>query len=391
MVEGGSTLTQQLAKMLFLRPDKTMERKILEAMMAVQLERRYTKEELFLFYCNQVYLGHGVYGVQAAANYYFGKAAHDLNIPEAALLAALPKAPQDFSPYLHPEKSLQRRNHVLNRMREEGFITQKDYDASVKLPLGVKTQLPKVSVAPYFSEEIRKYLEQKYGYSGIYESGLQIESTVDISMQKIAETALDHGLRKLDKRHGWRKITTSIPPEQFDTYRDVTWTQPPAAGRIMKGIVLSVTDRDAVIRIAGQDVTLPPEGWAWTQRKYATSLLDPGNVTDFLVKEVNDGTITSIVLDQAPSVGGAFVAMEVKTGRILALIGGSDFATKKFDRATQAFRQTGSAFKPFLYAAAFERGYTPSDIMVDKPLAYFDPWTKLTWSPKIIRVTTWGP
>ncbi|HSP06631.1 MAG TPA: PBP1A family penicillin-binding protein [Acidobacteriota bacterium] len=391
VVEGGSTLTQQLAKMLFLRPEKTMERKILEAMMAVQLERRYTKEELFLFYCNQVYLGHGVYGVQAASNYYFGKSARDLTVHEAALLAALPKAPQDFSPYLHPDKCKQRRDHVLTRMHEEKFIGQKEFDAAVKEPLDVKTQLPKVSVAPYFTEEIRKYLEQKYGYSGIYESGLQIESTVDIAMQKVAEAALDRGLRKLDKRHGWRKVETSIPAKEFETYRDVSWTLPPEAGRVMKGIALSVTDHNAVIRIAGQDVQLLPEGWAWTQRKYATTLLEPGNVTDFLVKEVNDGKITSIALDQVPIVGGALVAMEVKTGRILALIGGSDFVTKKFDRATQAYRQTGSAFKPFMYAAAFERGYTPSDVMVDQPISFYDPWTKLTWSPKNYTGDYMGP
>lgn len=391
VVEGGSTLTQQLAKMLFLRPEKTMERKILEAMLAVQLERRYTKEELFLFYCNQVYLGHGVYGVQAASNYYFGKSARDLTISESALLAALPKAPQDFSPYLHADKSLQRRDHVLNRMLEEKFITKKDYQDALKLPLGVKVQLPKVSVAPYFTEEIRKYLEQKYGYAGIYESGLQIESTLDIRMQKTAEVALDNGLRVLDKRHGWRTVTTHLTPEEIETYRDVSWTLPPAPGRIMKGIAMEVTDKNAVIRIADQDVQLLPDDWIWTGRKYGTTLLKEGDLTDFRIREVKDGKITAITLDQVPNVGGAFVAMDVKTGQVLALVGGSDFGTKKFDRATQAYRQTGSAFKPFLYAAAFERGFTPSDVMVDSPISFYDPWTKQTWSPKNYTGDYMGP
>src|SRR5438034_4447240 len=162
VVEGGSTLTQQLAKMLFLKPERTMERKIQEAMLAVQLERRYTKDEVFLLYCNQVYLGHGVYGVQAASNYYFGKPAKDLNVDEAALLAALPKAPQEFSPYTHPDRALQRRNHVISRMVEEKFISPQAGQAAIKQPLEVRPILPKMFVAPYYTEAIRKYLEEKY-------------------------------------------------------------------------------------------------------------------------------------------------------------------------------------------------------------------------------------
>lgn len=390
VVEGGSTLTQQLAKILFLKPEKTMERKILEAMLAVQLERRYTKEELFLFYCNQVYLGHGVYGVQAAANYYFGKPAKDLEVPEAAMIAALPKAPQDFSPYTHPNRSLQRRNHVLGRMLEEKFITQDVYDRSLKMPLVVKKPLPKTYVAPYFTEEIRKYLEQKYGFSGIYESGLEIHSTLDSAMQKAAEKALDRGLRRLDKRQGWREITLRISPQDFETFRDPTWSDDPQTGEIVRGLVVEVSDRSAKVKIGDQIVPMLPEGWAWTGRRVAV-LLKPGNITDFRIAEMKEKEITRIVVDQVPRVDGALIAMEIKTGKVRALIGGSDFTIKKFDRATQAFRQTGSAFKPFVYAAAFERGFTPSDVMVDAPISYYDSWTKETWSPKNYTNDYLGP
>jgi penicillin-binding protein 1A len=391
VVEGGSTITQQLAEMLFLKPEKTMERKILEAMLAVQLERKYTKQELFLFYCNQVYLGHGVYGVEAAAHYYFNKSAKDLNVVESALIAALPKAPQDFSPHSHPERALQRRNHVLKRMMEEKLVTNDEYSKMINLPLGVAPVLPKTSVAPYFTEEIRKYLEQKYGYSGIYESGLEIYSTLDIRLQKAAEKALDKGVRRLDKKQGWREIKTNLKPEQIRTYRDVSWTEPMEAGSIVKGVALEVTERLATIKIADQEIPLLPEGWAWTRRKSAQSLLKPGDVTDFMIREVQDGKIIQISLDQSPLVDGAIIAMDIKTGKIRALIGGSDFSTKKFDRATQALRQTGSAFKPFIYAAAFERGYTPSDVIIDQPISYYDPWTKTTWSPQNYTGDYLGP
>lgn len=391
VVEGGSTITQQLAKMLFLRPERTMERKILEAMLAVQLERKYTKQELFLFYCNQVYLGHGVYGVEAAAHYYFAKPASKLNVAESATLAALPKAPQEFSPHFHPAKALQRRNHVLKRMLEEKFITPSVYEQSMKTPLGVIPPSPKTYVAPYFTEEIRKYLETKYGYAGIYESGLEIHSTLDLEMQKAADRALDKGVRRLDKKQGWRPIQTKLSPEQIKIYRDPEWNSEMYPGKIVKGIAIEVTDRLATIRIGEQDVPLLPDGWAWTRRKSATDLLTAGNLTDFKIQEVKDGKIAAISLDQLPLVDGALIAMDIKTGKIRALIGGSDFVTKKFDRATQAYRQTGSAFKPFIYAAAFERGYTPSDVMVDAPISFYDPWTKQTWSPQNYTGDFLGP
>ncbi len=391
VVEGGSTITQQLAKMLFLRPERTMERKILEAMLAVQLERKYTKQELFLFYCNQVYLGHGVYGVEAAAHYYFAKPASKLNVAESALIAALPKAPQEFSPHVHPAKTLQRRNHVLRRMLEEKFITPSVYEQSLKAPLGVMPPLQKTYVAPYFTEEIRKYLETKYGYAGIYENGLEIHSTLDLQMQKAADRALDKGVRRLDKKQGWRPIQTKLSAEQIKTFRDPEWNTEMYAGKIVKGIAVEVTDRLATIRIGEQDVPLLAEGWAWTRRKSATDLLTAGNLTDFKIQEVKDGKIVAISLDQLPRVDGALIAMDIKTGKIRALIGGSDFVTKKFDRATQAYRQTGSAFKPFIYAAAFERGYTPSDVMIDAPISYYDPWTKETWSPQNYTGDFLGP
>jgi len=391
VVEGGSTLTQQLAKLLFLKPARTMERKIQEAMLAVQLERTYTKDEVFLFYCNQIYLGHGVYGVQAASHYYFGKPAKDLLLEEAALLAALPKAPQDFSPYTHADRALSRRNHVLSRMVAEKFITREMGEVAAKKPLVVKPVSPKLYLAPYFTESIRKHLEEKYGYSGIYESGLQIYSTLDLPMQRAAESALDAGLRKLDKRHGWRKISVTMTPPEMKKYWSYSWAGRMETGNIVKGVVTEISEKKAMIRIGDQLVVLGPEDWTWTGRSAATALLQFGNVTDFRIKEIKEDKISRITLDQIPLVDGAIIAVEVKTGKIRALVGGSDFLTKKFDRATQAWRQTGSAFKPFIYAAAFEKGFTPSDVMVDAPLSYYDQWSRETWSPQNYTHNFLGP
>lgn len=382
VVEGGSTLTQQLAKMLFLKPEKTIERKIQEAMLAVQLERRYTKEEVLVLYCNQVYLGHGVYGVQAAANYYFGKSAKDLSIDESALLAALPKAPQDFSPYLHPDRALARRNHVLTRMMEEKYITKQQCAAASKLPLRVRQILPRKLVAPYYTEEIRQYLEGRYGYAGIYENGLRVYSTLDLNLQKLAESAVDRGIRRIDKRHaGFRKIGTNLSAEQMAGYWAPSWSGNYQPDSVVKGLVTQVTDRTAMIRIADQEVPLLPKGWEWTHKNAATALLKVGDLTDFRILEMKDDKIATIALDQPPLLDGALIAMDLKTGKIRALVGGSDFTSKKFDRAIQAWRQCGSAFKPFIYAAAFESGLTPSDIMVDAPISFYDPWSHQTWSP----------
>ena len=391
VVEGGSTLTQQLAKLLFLKPEKTMERKIQEAMLAVQLERNYTKDEVFLLYANQIYLGHGIYGVQAAANYYYGKTAKELNLEEAALIAALPKAPENFSPYTHPEQAKKRRNHVLQRMTDEKFISSQQAELAKNSPLAVKTVVPKTSIAPYYTEEIRKHLEKKYGYSGIYESGLQIHSSLNPDLQKMAERALDKGVRALDKRRGFRKITTALKPDQIETYRSSDWSRPFEPGTIVQGVVTEVGTRSVNVKIGKQNVTLTPDGWSWTGRKDPKAIFAIGSVTDFKIKEMKEGAISTIVLDQPPLVDGALVAMDIKTGKVLALIGGSDFATKKFDRATQAYRQTGSAFKPFVYAAAFERGYTPSDVLVDTPLSYYDSYSKTTWSPQNYTGDFLGP
>jgi penicillin-binding protein 1A len=391
VVEGGSTLTQQLAKMLFLKPEKTMERKLQEAMLAVQLERRYTKDEVFLLYCNQIYLGHGIYGVQAASHYYFGKDAKSLTLPEAALIAALPKAPENFSPYSHPEQAMKRRNHVIGRMIEEKFVSRQEGEIAKTAPLGVKIVVPKTSMAPYFTEEIRKYLETKYGYSGIYESGLQIYSTLIPGLQLAAEQALDRGVRALDKRRGFRKISTILKEQEIENYRSPDWSSVFQPGMIVKGVVTTVSPHKVTVKIGKEEVDLLSQGWSWSGKKDPESIFKRGSVTDFKIAEMEDGKISSIVLDQPPIVDGAFVAMDIKSGKVLALIGGSDFATKKFDRATQAYRQTGSAFKPFIYAAAFERGFTPSDVMADSPISFYDPWSGTTWAPKNYTDDFLGP
>jgi penicillin-binding protein 1A len=388
--QGASTLTQQLAKQVFLTPDKTFRRKINEAFFAVQIEKDFTKDQIFELYANQVYLGHGAYGVEAASRLFFGKHAKELTLPEAAVIASSIRSPMYYSPMNHPDRSKERRNHVLLRMFKEKYITREQYQQAVNAPLVLGTYKDEAPhVGAYFSEEIRQYIEQnernndKFGAENLYNSGLKVYSTLDLQIQQIAEGALQRGLRRFDKRRGFRRPARNLVAEGLDpeAYRDPSWSnEPAAADKLYPAVVLAVTKDTVTVRLNHERIDLPPAAWAWTKKKTLDGVLKRGDVVHVLQQEDAKTKARKWVLDQMPTVQGAVVVLDVKSGEVLALVGGYDFAHSKFNRAVQSRRQTGSSFKPFVYGAAFEEGLTPADTLFDAPIAI--PVGEAIYSPK---------
>jgi penicillin-binding protein 1A len=366
---GASTITMQLAGNLFLdRSDISFRRKAEETLLALQIERRYTKPQIFTMYANQVYLAHGNYGFAAAAQFYFGKPVTDLKLPEAALLAGMINGPK-FSPLLNPQAALARRNLVLHRMEEEGKITPVEEAAARKSPLGLHIQYPRNDLAPYFFEEVRKYLEATYGTEAVHERGLRVYTTLNVNLQRVANQALRDGLHAYERRHGWKGNLPNILGDnlgKLDTYEDEDWHHAIEKGSYVTGLVLTVTDRDAVIKIGPYRGILSPSDFAWTGRKKASELLKVGDLAQFSIQELRGNTVR-IQLEQQPGPQGALLSIDNPTGEIKAMVGGYSFEDSKFNRATQALRQVGSSFKVYVYADALERGATPFDTIVDLP------------------------
>jgi penicillin-binding protein 1A len=374
---GASTLTQQLARNLFpIGFEKTVERKIKEALLAIQVEKRFTKREIFTLYANQIYFGHGAYGVEAAAHLYFDKDAGDLTLEESATIAAIIQAPERLSPFVDPRRALVRRNYVLGRMADEGMITADQAADAAARPLVVHGQAsPERSIAPYFAEDIRKVLEQKYGAKALYESGLTVQTTLDPALQASANRALDRGLRRLDKRRGvYRRPQRNLLTEKRTPaeYKDPRWGRPMASGDIVPAVVTGVGGAagSARIRIGTHEIDLPRSAFAWTRRSSAGDLFKVGDVIEVEIRTVASGVPQTVALEQRPVVQGAIIAIDNATGQVRALAGGFDFATSKFNRATQARRQMGSAFKPIIYTAAIDQGYTPISTFVDEPVSF---------------------
>jgi penicillin-binding protein 1A len=368
VVEGGSTLTQQLSKNLFLKPDRTFRRKIQEAMLSIQIERYYTKEQILTLYCNLHYMGHGQYGFAAAAEYYFNKELKDVTIEEAALMAALPRSPPNYSPILHPDRALMRRNYAIDRMVAEKKISVVQGEEAKSHPIKLAEKQRQDELAPYFVEELRRYLEKKYGTSAVHEGGLQVYSTLNVEAQKAANTALRTALREYDKRHGWRGADRNLVNEGIENLAGVElpdWKLPIRTNDVVPGIVLDVKDTGATLRIGSYQAQLTPQDIAWTGAKTASEILKRGDVALFMVRSMNSADRkVEVNLEQKPKVQGGLVAIEPQTGYVKAMVGGYDFADSKFNRVTQAMRQTGSSFKPFVYAAAVDNGLHPDDIIV---------------------------
>ncbi|HKT81615.1 MAG TPA: PBP1A family penicillin-binding protein [Vicinamibacterales bacterium] len=379
---GASTITQQLARQLlpetvgFQMGDVSVERKIREALVAIQIEKRYTKREILTFYANHILFGHGTYGVEAASRLYFNKAAKDVSLEEAAMLAGIIQSPGRQSPFVNMDAAVGRRNYALQRMAEEGFITQAAANTAKKTTIVLRgqPQQPR-SVAPYFVEEVRQHLEQKYGAKALYEHGLSVRTTLDVKMQEAANKAIDAGIRRVDKTRGFRRAQPNVVANgsTIDGFKTDRWNQPIVEGDIVPALVIAVGKpaNTAQLKIGKYHADLTRDGYSWTRRTAVTDVVKAGDLIDVEVLGVDSasGSIT-VRLDQAPLVQGALVAIDNRTGQIRAMVGGSNFNRSKFNRAVQAFRQIGSTFKPIVYTAAIDRGLTPATTIVDEPVTY---------------------
>jgi len=367
--EGASTITMQLAGNLFLdRSDRSFRRKMQEMLLSLQIERRYTKPQIFTMYSNQVYLAHGNYGFAAASQFYFGKPVTDLKLQEAALLAGMVRGPI-YSPLNDPQRALARRNLVLRRMQEEGKITPSEEAAARKTPLGLHIQYPRNDLAPYFFEEIRKYLEATYGTQAVHERGLRVYTTLNIGMQRAANLAVRDGLHSYDRRHGWRGGLPNILKDNLgtlETFEDDDWRRLIEKGSYVTGLVMAVDDKYATIKIGTYRAVIAASDFAWTGRKKPTELLKVGDLAQFSIQELRE-TTARVQLEQQPAPQAAMVAIDNPTGEIKALVGGYSFEDSKFNRATQAVRQVGSSFKIYVYADAIQKGSTPFDTILDAP------------------------
>ena len=399
--QGASTITQQLARALFLTPERTYTRKIKELILAIKMEWVLTKDQILEMYLNQIYFGHGAYGIAAATLTYFDKSVTELSVPEAAFLAGLPKAPNTYSPYRNPDLAKSRKELVLRRMVEAGFITEVESQAAIGEVLNYRRQSIE-PIASYFVENIRQRLVERYGESLVYKGGLQIYTTLNIAMQKLAEESLQQGLRQVDKRQGWRgplgHVELSedfVPPEEYPEL------QSPRAALVhglYRGLVTKVTKKSAAVLVGNTfkgTISLNDMKWAErrlkdvndvgtavVQKKFTPRrLLKAGDIIEIFPK---NGNLESgiFALEQTPIVEGSLLALDPRTGAIQATSGGYDFNRSQFNRAVAARRQPGSAFKPLIYATALQQGFTPATLILDAPVVYLDEELDRVWKPE---------
>ena len=406
--QGASTITQQVAKNFLLTNEASFERKIKEALLALKIERTYSKDKILELYLNEIYLGLGAYGVAAASLLYFDKSVHELTPAEAAYLAALPKAPNNYHPFRQRERAIERRNYVLDRMVEDRYLKAEDGEKAKKDTLAV-TPRPTgahIFAAEYFAEEVRRDLNDRFGEKKLYEGGLSVRTTLDPKLQSVARKALTDGMVKFDETQGYRgaiqKLDLSgdwgVKVAEVKAYSDVPW-------RI--AVVLEVSDQAARIglqpnREPGGAVakdrqigSIPIEGVKWAKPatgnratpSKVSQVLSPGDV---IYVEATDKDGGKYRLRQIPEISGAIVAMDPWTGRVLAMVGGFSFDQSQFNRATQALRQPRSSFKPFVYAAALDNGYTPSTVVMDAPIEV-DTGAGGTWKPENYSHKFYGP
>lgn len=400
---GASTITQQVAKNFLLSGEVTYARKIKEAILAYRIERAFTKVEILELYLNDNYFGQGAYGVAAAALRYFEKPLNELTLSEIAYLAALPKGPNNYHPIRNYDAAVARRNWVVGRMFDEGFILREEADAARSEPLVARIggKADRFEAA-YFTEEIRRYLYNEYGADELYEGGLSVRTTLDPKLQEIAERTISDGLVAYDRRHGWRGPIRRVDLEDWQTaIEDIADGKGRRTWRV--AVVLEVSEDSATVGLRGETVgVIPMAELSWARRwkkdqttggrpKTPSDVLNPGDVV--LVERLpsDDADLLSFGLRQIPDVEGALVAMDPHTGRVLALVGGFDYAASEFNRATQARRQPGSAFKPFVYAAALDSGFTPSHLVLDAPFVIDQGFGQGKWKPANYSNKFYGP
>lgn len=369
-VQGASTLTMQLARNLFLSPDRSFRRKIQEALLAVQIERRFTKQQIFTLYANQIYLGHGVYGFEAASEFYFGKPARQLTLDEAALLAGLPKSPFFYSPITHPDRAYKRRNLVINNMLEDGKIKAQQATAARNQPIELHVSHEANSLAPYFVEDIRRYLENKYGSDQVLEGGLRVYTSLDMDLQRTANQSLLDGLVACERRHGWKSHLQNVLAGgvTLDNYTHPDWSDEPEVNGYIHALVTAVAPGLASLKFGRYATTLTQTDAAWTGQKIQ-DMLRPGDIVYVKLLTLTDGK-ARVSLEQDSGLEGALIAIDNASGEIKAMVGGRDPNESKFNRATQALRQVGSSFKPYVYTTAIDQGAKPEDIVVDAPITF---------------------
>ena len=414
VVEGGSTITQQLSKTLFLSSDRNITRKIKEAILAIRMELIFSKDEILEIYLNQIYYGHGSYGVEAAARTYFGKHVEDLTVEECAMIASLPKAPNNYTPYRYPEAAKNRRNHAIRRMAQLGFISMEEAAEGQKKDFNLGEVADMLNKAPYFVEYIRQFLQDTYGSSKLYRGGLKVYTTLNLNYQEMAQQAVRENLQVADKRYGYRgplgkvDLTQNLLSQQ-DTLRELNGfkkDQGPAEGDIVKGAVIEVTDDDVLVDLGKSEgiIALKDMDWArspnikvdgrWAKIARAKEALSPGDL--ILVKVLahrEEDLRWALALEQEPEVESGLVSIEPGTGHIKAMVGGYNFSKSQFNRAVQAIRQPGSAFKPIIYAAAIDQGYTAASVIIDSPIIFkekedaFDKWKPVNFEEKFYGPT----
>jgi penicillin-binding protein 1A len=411
IVQGGSTITQQVTKSFFLSPERSYQRKVKEAILAYRIDRSFTKDEILYLYLNQIYLGHGAYGVEAASENYFGKPARELNLAECAILAGLPQAPSRYSPFRNLEKAKERQIYVLNRMVAEGYITHLQASEAINEALDVKPRRNwYIEKVPVYTEHVRRYVEKKYGEDALYTGGLRIFTAVNIDMQKIAQAEITRGLLELDKRQGYRGPIEHLAPQAMAAFdaglRDELAAEPLEAGKTVRGLVIDVDDpgKRVTVRMGDEKGVIPLENMAWARKPnpevpwYADRIKRPGQalaVGDVIwvkpgAPRGRDG-LWPLDLEQIPEAQAALLCLEAETGHVKAMIGGRDFFESQFNRAIQSRRQPGSAFKPVIYAAAIDKGYTPATVLIDSPIVYQDAQRDFTWKPKNYGEKFHGP
>jgi penicillin-binding protein 1A len=409
IVQGGSTITQQVTKTFFLTPKRSWLRKLKEVAYAFGLERDLTKEEILTLYLNNIYLGNGAYGVEAAAESYFNKRTEQLNLAEMAMMAGLVKAPSRYSPVNNLKKAKDRQAYVLTRMTELGFISREQKEKALRTPLKIQSrESAYFSKAPYFTEFIRHQVERKYGKERLYHEGLRIYTTLDLSLQTEAQKSVEMGLRELDKRQGFRGPLNSLSQKEVKELLDKKkgMLNPLPQNQIFEGVILSKDDSKKTYTVWVEDRKgiLPFSEMAWALNikptpkyrpqkvKTPGDLLHTGDMVHVRVKESFKRDQAPVLsLEQEPLVQGALLSLDPKTGHVRAMVGGRDFSESQFNRALNARRQPGSAFKPFIYAAALEKGYTPSTILMDSPVEYSDPDGGTYWAPKNYDKDFMGP
>ncbi len=434
IVQGGSTITQQVTKSFFLTPERSFSRKAKEAILAHRIDKKFSKNEVLFLYLNQIYLGHGAYGVEAAAENYFGKHVADLNLAEAAMLAGLPQAPSNYSPFRFPQRAKNRQFYVLKRMKAEGYITEAQEQKARSLELDIKPRRNWYQEkVPCYTEHVRRYVEKNYGKDLLYTGGLKIYTAVNIEMQKAARAEVSKGLRELDKRQGYRGPLERLALEKIEAYSQKIQAEfeknPLEKDKIVKGIVLNVDNiNDRVtVRMGNEKGVLLLEDMQWARKSniavayYETKIKHPGDALrlgdvilvkikgktdpegndqplDQVDEETEDTELPSeedslwaLSLEQTPVIQAALLCIEAETGYVQTMIGGRDFKDSQFNRAIQSRRQPGSAFKPVIYAAAIDKGYTPATIIIDSPIILEDEEHDFTWKPKNYGKKFYGP